>query len=81
MFAQTSHEYLITQTQFNFFQGLKQGPNTLGTTFNHPLSEIIWFLTIDDLNLYTGQRKDLPDNLSSHLWGSHDPIFTNWEKM
>ena len=52
MFAQTSHEYLITQTQFNFFQGLKQGPNTLGTTFNHPVSEIIWYLTRDDLNLY-----------------------------
>jgi hypothetical protein len=52
MFAQTSHEYLITQTQFNFFQGLKKGPNTLGTTFNHPVSEIIWYLTRDDLNLY-----------------------------
>lgn len=52
MFAQTSHEYLITQTQFNFFQGLKKGPNTVGTTFNHPVSEVIWYLTRDDLNLY-----------------------------
>ena len=52
MFAQTSHEYLITQSQFNFFQGLKKGPNTLGTTFNHPVSEIMWYLTRDDLNLY-----------------------------
>ena len=52
MFAQTSHEYLITQTQFNLFQGLKKGPNTLGTTFSHPVIEIIWYLTRDDLNLY-----------------------------
>ena len=51
MFAQTSHEFLITQTQFNLFQGLKSGPNYLETTFTHPVKEIIWFLTQDNLNL------------------------------
>lgn len=52
MFAQTSHEYLITQVQFNLFQGLKAGPNYLETTFNHPVKEVIWFLTMDNLDQY-----------------------------
>jgi hypothetical protein len=52
MFAQTSHEYLITQVQFNLFQGLKAGPNYLETTFNHPVKEVIWFLTLDNLDQY-----------------------------
>ena len=51
MFAQTTHEYLITQTQFNLFQGLKAGPNYLETTFIHPVKEVFWVLTMDDLNL------------------------------
>ena len=51
MFAQTTHEYLITQTQFNLFQGLKNGPNYLETNFSHPVKEIFWVLTYDDLFL------------------------------
>jgi hypothetical protein len=51
MFAQTSHEYLITQVQFNLFQGLKAGPNYLETTFTHPVKEIFWVLTMDNLDL------------------------------
>ena len=64
MFAQTSHEYLITQTQFNLFQGLRRGPNYLETTFNNPVIEIIWYLTKDDLFLrndwynFTGVDED-----------------------
>jgi hypothetical protein len=52
MFAQTSHEYLITQTQYNLFQGLKAGPNYLETTYKHPIKEIFWVLTMDDLDQY-----------------------------
>jgi hypothetical protein len=51
MFAQTSHEYLITQVQFNMFQGLKTGPNYLETTFAHPVKEVFWVLTMDNLDL------------------------------
>ena len=51
MFAQTTHEYLITQTQFNLFQGLKAGPNYLETTFVHPVKEVFWVLTTENLNL------------------------------
>jgi hypothetical protein len=51
MFAQTSHEYLITQVQFNLFQGLKAGPNYLETSFSHPVKEIFWVLTMDNLDL------------------------------
>ena len=36
---------------FNLFQGLKRGPNSLYTTFTHPVLEIIWYLTQDDLYL------------------------------
>jgi hypothetical protein len=52
MFAQTSHEYLITQVQFNLFQGLIAGPNYLDTNFTHPVKEVFWVLTRDDLDLY-----------------------------
>jgi len=50
MFAQTSHEYLITQVQFNLYQGLKAGPNYLETIFIHPVKEIFWVLTVDTLD-------------------------------
>lgn len=74
MFAQTSHEYLITQTQFNLFQGLKAGPNYLETTFSHPVKEIIWVLTQDNLDQYndwynfTGLNNE--DNKSFDYWQS-----------
>ena len=42
---------MITQTQFNLFQGLKRGPNYLETSFSNPVIEIIWYLTRDDLYL------------------------------
>jgi hypothetical protein len=73
MFAQTSHEYLIEQVQFNLFQGLKAGPNYLETTFNHPVKEVIWFLTMDNLD----QTNDwynfsgLQDYLSFQYWQSN----------
>ncbi len=50
-FAQTSREYLIPQTQYYLYQGLRQGPNTVEMTLNHPVSELIWYLTRDDLDL------------------------------
>ncbi len=50
-FALTSREYLMPQVQFYLFTGLKQGENYLETTLNHPVSEIIWYLTRDDLDL------------------------------
>lgn len=50
-FAQTTLEYLIPQVQYYLFTGLKQGPNTLELTLNHPVSELIWYLTRDDLDL------------------------------
>jgi hypothetical protein len=74
MFAQTSHEYLITQIQFNSFQGLKAGPNYLETTFMHPVKEIFWVLTYDDLDQsndwynFTGLKSD--DSSSMLFWQS-----------
>ena len=50
-FAESTHEYLIQQTQFLLFQGLRQGPNHLETTFVHPTKEIFWVLTQDNLDL------------------------------
>ena len=51
IFAYKTHEYLVQQTQFLLFQGLKAGPNHLETTFFHPSKEIFWVLTRDDLDL------------------------------
>lgn len=51
IFSKKTHEYLITQTQFLLFQGLKLGNNFLDTTFFHPTKEILWVLTRDDLDL------------------------------
>jgi len=73
MFAQTSHEYLITQTQFNLFQGLKSGPNYLETTFVHPVKEVFWVLTTENLDLsndwynFTGL---VDNNQSFEYWQS-----------
>lgn len=78
MFAQTSHEYLITQIQFNLYQGLKAGPNYLETVFEHPVKEIIWFLTMDDLD----QTNDwynfsgLTNNNSLEYWQSLMKLYT-----
>jgi hypothetical protein len=72
MFAQTSHEYLITQIQFNLFQGLKAGPNYLETTFSHPVKEVIWFLTMDNLDQYNDWYNftGLLENRSFLYWQS-----------
>jgi hypothetical protein len=72
MFAQTSHEYLITQIQFNLFQGLKAGPNYLETTFSHPVKEVIWFLTMDNLDQYNDWYNftGLLENRSFMYWQS-----------
>jgi hypothetical protein len=77
VFAKTTHEYLIEQTQFNLFQGLKSGPNYIETTFSHPVKEIIWVLTRDDLYLsnswynFTG----LPTKGSFQYWQMNLPLF------
>jgi len=42
LFAQTSHEYLITQVQRNVFRGLRGGPSTVELEFQHPSKELIW---------------------------------------
>ena len=72
MFAQTSHEYLITQVQFNLFQGLKAGPNYLETTFSHPVKEIIWVLTMDNLDQYNDWYNftGLEEHRSFEYWQS-----------
>ena len=76
-FAQTSHDYLITQTQFNLFQGLTIGPNHVETTFQHPVKEIFWVLTQDNLDLsnnwynFTG----LDNYKSFRYWQSQLPYY------
>ena len=47
-FAQTSHEYLITQLQRRIYLGLMRGPNKLELVLNHPIKELIWFLRRSD---------------------------------
>jgi hypothetical protein len=78
MFAQTSHEYLITQIQFNLYQGLKAGPNYLETTFSHPVKEIIWVLTMDNLDLNNDwyNFSGMSDNKSLEYWQSFMKLYT-----
>lgn len=78
MFAQTSHEYLITQIQFNLYQGLKAGPNYLETTFSHPVKEIIWVLTMDNLDLSNDwyNFSGMSDNKSLEYWQSFMKLYT-----
>lgn len=47
-FAQTSHEYLITQVQRRIFKGLTRGPNSLNLVLHHPVKELIWGLRRED---------------------------------
>lgn len=42
-FAQTSHEYLITQLQRRIYLGLSRGPSRLDLVMNYPVKELIWF--------------------------------------
>ena len=42
-FAQTSHEYLITQVQSNE-NNVHPGRNQIQLNFNHPVKEITWFI-------------------------------------
>ncbi len=81
MFAQTSHEYLITQTQFNLFQGLKAGPNYLETTFMHPVKEVFWVLTRDNLDLSNNWYNftALETHKSFEFWQSQLPFYNYTE--
>lgn len=77
MFAQTSHEYLITQTQFNLYQGLKAGPNYLETIFTHPVKEIFWVLTKDNLDQFNDWYNftGLDSRSSFQYWQSQLPFY------
>jgi hypothetical protein len=46
-FAQTSHEYLITQVQSNY-NNIRPGRNQIQLNFNHPVKEISWFIEQPD---------------------------------
>ena len=41
-FAQVSHEYLITQIQYQEFANSTESTSTSTLTFNHPVKELIW---------------------------------------
>jgi len=51
-FAAQSHEYLMTQVQSRYFQGITQGSNLVNLNLYHPVYEMIWYLTRDDLENY-----------------------------
>ena len=55
-FSQTSHEYLIEQTQIAGSQSLVDGNNTYDINLNHPVKEIVW--VIRDTN--RGKTTPLP---------------------
>lgn len=73
-FAQTSHEYLITQTQRRVLQGLRTGTNIRDiSTLNHPVKELIWVLQdpdVSDNNDWSNYTliADVPENLQPYSY-------------
>lgn len=47
-FAQTSHEYLIEQLQFQGDESLSGLNNKIKMAFNHPVKELVWVVVRDD---------------------------------
>lgn len=47
VFSQTSHEYLVDQVQYYYFDGLKRGTNIININMNGLVSEMIWFIKKD----------------------------------
>lgn len=45
--VQTSHEYIIDQVKFHYFDGLKRGKNIIDINMNGLVSEFIWFIKKD----------------------------------
>jgi hypothetical protein len=68
-FAQTSHEYLITQVQKRTYLGLMRGPSQLYLTLNYPVKELIWFLRRADAykknDWYNFTDNDCPELLNN----------------
>jgi hypothetical protein len=52
VFAQSTHEYLIIQTQQRVIDGLNNPTNILELYFEHPTLEFIWVLQRNDVNKY-----------------------------
>ena len=48
-FAQSAHEYLIEQLQFNGAKKISTVKNTIELVFNHPIKEIVWVVQKDSL--------------------------------
>jgi hypothetical protein len=49
-FSQSTHDYLICQTQMKPFQGLRSGTNTVDmSTINHTVKELVWILQDPDV--------------------------------
>ena len=61
MFAQSSHEYLIEQVQYNDFQNVETSNYVANITFNHPTKALIWTVQ-KNLNLIN------PQGINPCLW-------------
>ncbi len=51
-FALSNHEYLITQTNRRYYDGLDKSNYTLNLNLHHPTKELIWIAQRDDINQY-----------------------------
>ena len=53
-FAQSSHEYLIEQLQFNTVNNIQDNLNLkrIELDFNHPVKEIIWVIQLTEAKDY-----------------------------
>jgi len=67
-FAQVSHEYLITQIQYQDFASSTDQTSTSTLTFNHPVKELIWTKTAPVAKQYDSEVfAELPGSFTYQL--------------
>jgi hypothetical protein len=64
-FSQSTHEYLITQTQYRVYDGIINSTNTLDIILQNPTIELVWVLQRTDVHIHNDWN-----NYSSSLDGS-----------
>jgi hypothetical protein len=70
-FAQLSHEYLIEQLQFTGQEAVISNNIKPKLNFNHPVKELIWFVTRNDTdnNNWMNYTTNAPDSVSPYPTG------------
>jgi hypothetical protein len=86
-FSQSTHEYLITQTQQRIFDGILNTNNTLNLILQNPTIELIWVLQRNDVNShndwnnYSSSLNELPVFDTNNLNIDNRSLFDNGKNI